>query len=463
MPRWPRPCLVLTLLLAAPAVQATPIQVYGVWHAGNDACIWGSVRDTVEFDSKNHWIIDRGDGVPSVNIVILSFIEPLKLLHQTTDAATLNGVPRGMTPEIVNYFTSRGIRVMISIGGITYVAPWESALAENATLLGQRAAAVAQQLGVGMEIDYEGSDAASVAALQQFIDAYRAAHPYDATGADPAARLTVDLAAGDRWLIELCGKATRDWLDPAHPVLDYANAMVPARQPGASSAIASWQEHLDGKPQYSPPIPPLAPCKLTASLFLTGRSVTAECADFAQSVQYATRDFVLNAPPNGAGTTPGLLGYMFWAAECEGTRSQCTTPPTTCEGGLGAGSQYFQAPVPMPPLRQDGLTVDVPAPPAAPLGFALDASAPNPFTRTTVLGFALPASGRADLRVYDARGREVARVAAGNYAAGRHVLAWHALDPAGRPLAPGAYFCRLRLVTVAGEAHETSRSLTIVH
>jgi hypothetical protein len=117
----------------------------------------------------------------------------------------------------------------------------------------------------------------------------------------------------------------------------------------------------------------------------------------------------------------------------------------------------------MPPLRQDGLTVDVPAPPAAPLGFALDASAPNPFTRTTVLGFALPASGRADLRVYDARGREVARVAAGNYAAGRHVLAWHALDPAGRPLAPGAYFCRLRLVTVAGEAHETSRSLTIVH
>ena len=453
---------VLALLLAAPAVQATPIQVYGVWHAGNDACIWGSVRDLAEFDSKNHWIVDRGDGTPSVNVVILSFIEPLKLLHQTTDAATLNGVPRGMTPEIVNYFRSRGIRVMISIGGITYVSPWESALAENATLLGQRAAAVATQLGVGMEIDYEGSNATSVAALQQFIDAYRAVHPYDATGADPAARLTVDLAAGDRWLIELCGKATRDWLDPAHPVLDYANAMVPAHQPGAAAAIANWQEHLDGKAQYNPPIPPLAPCKLTGSLFLTGRSVTAECVDFAQSVHYATRDFVQNAPPNGAGTTPGLLGYMFWAAECEGTRSECTTPPNACTGGLGAGSQYFQVPIPMPPLRQDGPTVGVPAPPAAPLAFALEANAPNPFTKTTLLGFALPAPGRVDLRVYDARGREVARVVAGDYPAGRQLVAWHALDPAGRALAPGAYFCRLRLVTAAGRTLETSRGLTVV-
>src|SRR5690349_20549879 len=135
----------LLLALASPSF-ATPIQVYGVWHAGNDACIWGSVRDVSEFDAQNHWIVDRGDGHPSVNLVILSFIEPLKLLHGTTDAATLNGVPRGMTPEIVQYFRSRGIRVMISIGGITYVNAWESALAENPALLGQKAAQVAQQL-----------------------------------------------------------------------------------------------------------------------------------------------------------------------------------------------------------------------------------------------------------------------------------------------------------------------------
>ncbi len=81
-----------------------------------------------DFDLKNRWIIDRGNGTPSVNIVVLSFVEPLKLLNQTTDAGTLNGVPRGMTADVVNYFKSRGIRVMLSIGGITYVDPWNQAL-----------------------------------------------------------------------------------------------------------------------------------------------------------------------------------------------------------------------------------------------------------------------------------------------------------------------------------------------
>src|SRR4051794_24288403 len=73
----------------------TPIQVYGVWHAGNDECTWATVRTVTEFDSKNHWLIDRGDGSgkPSVNLVILSFVNPLKLLNQTNDAGTVNGVP----------------------------------------------------------------------------------------------------------------------------------------------------------------------------------------------------------------------------------------------------------------------------------------------------------------------------------------------------------------------------------
>src|SRR6187455_2323447 len=56
----------------------TALQVYGVWHAGNDYCTWGTVRTIAEFDSRNRWIIDRGDGKPSVNLVILSFVNPLK-------------------------------------------------------------------------------------------------------------------------------------------------------------------------------------------------------------------------------------------------------------------------------------------------------------------------------------------------------------------------------------------------
>jgi hypothetical protein len=245
--------------------------VYGAWHCGSDFCTWSTVRSQTEFDAKNHWLIDRGDGRPSVNLVVLSFVHPLRLLQQTTDAQTVNGVPRGMTAEIVNYFKDRNVRVMLSIGGITYVSAWNQALATDPARLGRNAASVAQQLGVGIEIDYEENRSPNLAGLQSFVDAYRSVHPYDPTGNNPAARLTIDLAAGDRWLIGITEKATRDWLDPLQPVLDYANAMVPARQPrSASEAQANWQEHVDGKPQYNPPILPLAPAKFAGSLWLVG-------------------------------------------------------------------------------------------------------------------------------------------------------------------------------------------------
>ena len=339
---------------AAPAIGAapTPVQIYGAWHCGNDYCTWGAVRTITQFDRANHWLIDRGDGRPSVNLVVLSFVHPLKLLNATTDATTLNGVPRGMTPAVVNYFTSRGVRVMLSIGGITYTDAWNQSLAQDATGLGARAADLARNLGVGIEIDYEENTDPDLAGLQRFIDAYRARLPYDATGADPAARLTIDLAAGDRWLIAITRRATADWLTTNDPVLDYANAMVPARQPSPSKAQANWQEHVDGKPQYSPPIPPLAPAKFTGSVFVAeGRRVRPECVDDAASLQFATTPFVRSVAP-AVGSTPGMLGYMFWAAERPSVRGVGTAPPNTCEGGVGAGATRLRIPIPMPPLRQ---------------------------------------------------------------------------------------------------------------
>ena len=340
---------------ASPAVAATstPIQIYGAWHCSNDACTWAAVRDMADFDTNNHWLIDRGDGRPSVNLVILSFVNPLRLLNQTTDAGDLNGVPRGMTSAVVNYFTSHGIRVMLSIGGITYTNDWNTALATNGAQLGRNAAALAQQLGVGVEIDYEQSSSPNLTGLQAFIDAYRAVLPYDASGANPAARLTIDVAAGDRWLIDLDRKATTDWLRTDAPVLDYANAMVPSKQPSTSSAESNWQEHLTGKPQYAPPIPPLAPAKFTGSLYVAeGSQVRPECTNYAQSLQNSTSGWVQAAAPAGAGTTPGLLGYMFWAAEKPSTRGVTTTPRNTCEGGVGAGATALAVPLPMPALRQ---------------------------------------------------------------------------------------------------------------
>jgi len=345
--------LALTVMVISTA-SATPIQVYGTWHCGNDACTWATVRNMTDFDAKNHWIIDRGDGVPSVNLVVLSFVNPLKLLNQANDSGTVNGVPIGMNQQVVSYFTSHNIRVMLSIGGITFVNDWDTALSTNPTQLGLNAAAVARNLGVGIEIDYEQNTTPNLTGLQAFINAYRSQLPYDASGANAAARLTIDVGAGDRFLIDLDRKATTDWLTTANPVLDYANAMVPNKQPtNASSAETNWDEHVVGKSNFAPPIPPLAPAKFTGSLYITnGHNAIPECTNFSSSLEDSTGSFVQTVAPAGAGTSSGMLGYMFWASECPSTRNICTTPPNSCQGGVGTGSRTYNIPLPMPALRQ---------------------------------------------------------------------------------------------------------------
>jgi hypothetical protein len=260
-----------------------------------------------------------------------------------------------MNQAVVDYFKSRGVRVQLSMGGITYTDAWNQALATNPVQLGLNAAEAAQRLGVGFEIDYEENTNPNLVGLQAFINAYRSVHPYDASGNNHAARLTIDLAAGDRWLIALTRKATSDWLNTTTPVLDYANAMVPARQPNsASTATADWKEHVDGKPQFAPPILPLAPAKFTGALYIvTGSRAAPECTSFTSSLINSTGSFVQSVAPNGAGTTSGMLGYMFWAAECPATRRVCTVPPDSCEGGVGVGATAYGIPIPMAPLRQN--------------------------------------------------------------------------------------------------------------
>jgi hypothetical protein len=329
-------------------IPATPIQIFGAWHCGNHYCDWSLVRDMNEFDQANHWLIDRGDGQPSVNLVVLSFVNPLKMLDQT-DTGLYNMIPAGMNQAVVNYFTSHGIRVMLSIGGITYTGDWDTALAANPAQLGLNAAAVAQALGVGIEIDYENASDPDLDGLQAFVSAYRSQLPYNAGGSNPAARFTIDLGAGDRWLGGITRYATANWLTTTNPVLDYANAMVSGTSSGTPT---DWQEHIDGKPQYAPPILPLAPAKFTGGLYLKGNN--ANCNNFASSEQKADANYVQTVAPNGAGVTPGMLGFMFWAAEYPSSRHNYTgtVPPNTCEAGMGVAATTFSIPIPMPPLRQ---------------------------------------------------------------------------------------------------------------
>ena len=98
---------VMAVLLLSVISQAQ-MQIYGAWHCGSDFCTWASVRNMIDFDTKNHWIIDRGDGSPSVNLIILSFVNPLRLLNLTNDSQTSNGVPIGMNSAVDLFSTFAG-------------------------------------------------------------------------------------------------------------------------------------------------------------------------------------------------------------------------------------------------------------------------------------------------------------------------------------------------------------------
>jgi hypothetical protein len=55
----------LLMAVSASAVRAAqPLEVYGAWHCGNDYCTWSTVRGMTDFDAKNYWLIDRGNGSP---------------------------------------------------------------------------------------------------------------------------------------------------------------------------------------------------------------------------------------------------------------------------------------------------------------------------------------------------------------------------------------------------------------
>src|SRR5437016_2616692 len=85
--------------------------------------------------------------------------------------------------------------------------------------------------------------------------------------------------------------------------------MVASQKTTVSSLENGWQQHISG---VSGSVPPLAPAKLTGSLWAVGNSPIANCTNFSASDQNTAANFVENVPPNGAGTSNGMLGYMFW-------------------------------------------------------------------------------------------------------------------------------------------------------
>jgi hypothetical protein len=73
----------------------------------------------------------------------------------------------------------------------------------------------------------------------------------------------------------------------------------------------------------------------------------------------------------------------------------------------------------------------------------LDQNSPNPFNPKTEIRFSLRQAGQASLRIFDAQGREVKRLAEGNLPAGPQSIVWDGTDGQGQRVASGVYFYRL--------------------
>ncbi|HET7497371.1 MAG TPA: FlgD immunoglobulin-like domain containing protein, partial [Candidatus Eisenbacteria bacterium] len=95
-----------------------------------------------------------------------------------------------------------------------------------------------------------------------------------------------------------------------------------------------------------------------------------------------------------------------------------------------------------------GATTDVVEIPPSASAVVLGQNRPNPFLRTTDIPFTLAGSGdpvAAELRVFDARGRLVKTLVAGDRPTARqYLIRWDGRDDTGHPAAAGIYFYRLR-------------------
>lgn len=79
-----------------------------------------------------------------------------------------------------------------------------------------------------------------------------------------------------------------------------------------------------------------------------------------------------------------------------------------------------------------------------PAAFALGRPSPNPFTGSTIMGFALPTAAPVRLEVFDTAGRLVCTVLDAVFPPGEHQAVWNGADQQGRSVQSGLYFYRLR-------------------
>ena len=175
---------------------------------------------------------------------------------------------------------------MLSIGGITYTNDWDTALATNPAQLARNAAArraAARRRHRDRLRELQLAESHRPADVHRHLPVAPALRRHRCEPGRPA-----DHRPGRR-------RSVADRADPEgdRRLADarrYAGSRLRQRDgPVASSrprrrAESNWQEHLTGKTNYNPPIPPLAPAKFTGSLYIAeGSKVRPECNNFSTS------------------------------------------------------------------------------------------------------------------------------------------------------------------------------------
>jgi hypothetical protein len=79
-----------------------------------------------------------------------------------------------------------------------------------------------------------------------------------------------------------------------------------------------------------------------------------------------------------------------------------------------------------------------------PSEFALGKNFPNPFNPTTRISFSLPTPARVMLEIFNLNGGRIAVLVDETLASGYHQITWNGQDDAGRDVASGTYFYRIR-------------------
>jgi len=134
------------------------------------------------------------------------------------------------------------------------------------------------------------------------------------------------------------------------------------------------------------------------------------------------------------GTEPGLAGY--WRLD-EGYGSVVVDATGTCDDGMVTGGEWVQGVVLYPTGVEDDPVEGVAS------RARLLPNHPNPFNPLTCIAFELPYAGDVSLQVFDAAGRHVRTLLAGELGPGAHSIAWDGRGDTGKRLASGVYLYRL--------------------